>query len=157
MKKRREIKLGLQTQHFLSLLQGSTGNYRHSSNLTPWELPISSGKQAPTLSPSFLKQCAWISPILGATGLWDASLCCLLHNLCSVKVERDPHAQCPSGKGNSWGGQWWEDIAAAVETWGKTKRRFRRKTERARAPGKCATVTRHRVSPLLPTSAKGQS
>lgn len=44
MQWRRELKPSLQSQHFLSLLQGPRGNCRHSSTLSLWDLPVSSGK-----------------------------------------------------------------------------------------------------------------
>lgn len=55
------------------------------------------------------------SPVLGPAGGAVAGLCGLLHNLSSVQVEWDPHAQGPCGEGHSRRGQGGEDVAAAGE------------------------------------------
>ena len=63
----------------------------------------------------------WVQalPVFGSTGRAVASLCCLLYNLSTVKIEGNPHAQGPCGEGHSGCGQGGEDVTAAGENPGR--------------------------------------
>ena len=54
-------------------------------------------------------------PVLGPTGRAAAGFRRLLHDLGTVQVERNPHAQGPCGEGHGRRGQGGEDVAAAGE------------------------------------------
>lgn len=53
--------------------------------------------------------------VFGSTGRAVASLCCLLYNLSTVKIEGNPHAQGPCGEGHSGCGQGGEDVTAVSD------------------------------------------
>lgn len=62
-------------------------------------------------------------PVLGPTGWAAAGFRRLLHDLGTVQVERNPHAQGPCGEGHGRRGQGGEDIAAAGERPGQRHER----------------------------------
>lgn len=134
MQWRRGIKPRLQSQHFLPLFQRPRGNYRHSSNLTPWDLPVSCEKSPHPLFSS-LKQ--WS---MNLTYLW-----CHRAVSCRSLLSSAPPVLCEGREGSTWQVPLWQRTqlrwpmrrtrsCGCGGTRGKTKRRFSGRSEKAGAP-----------------------
>lgn len=157
MQWRREIKPSLQSQHFLSLLQRPRGNDRHSSNLTLWDLPVSSGKQAPTpFPPSSLKQqnmnltCLWCHRAVNCRSLLSSARPVLCEgregSTCQEPRWQRRQLRWPTMRTRSCG---------CGDARGETKRRISGKSEEAGALGQ-EPALQWQNTVLSPPFAKGQ-